>query len=297
MTITGATSKEILLTNDTPLPIPFFWTMTDRAGWFPQNQFERPSEEVFYIQPYQGEFPPMSSKKFMLTFLPTKPILFRNEMQLVLEIPQKTGAIATTFMRLGLQGRGKGCEVTLDPPAMLFGSPGLQIGNVHTRKFLIMNQSKIVTHFQWCPNRAARQGACTQDVKNAAPTTHHIEIMPSEGSLAPMEQKELTLTMRFDTLESIEEEIPCRIANGSNLYLRLQANVAQPKLRFLESEADLGLLNFGIPGVQTTYRLRFANVGSSIVNFAFCESVEHCTKMSSLVAKCSLKCHCKIDKF
>ena len=109
--------------------------------------------------------------------------------------------------------------------------------------------------------------------------SHRFEVFPSEGTLGPLEQKELVLEMEFNSLEEVQDELPCLIDNGHfivvlllvwlavtwllawcmpmmlyrtcmcgfvagpSIYLRLQVCVCGPRIRFSNAVADFGLLN------------------------------------------------------
>lgn len=277
MPIKGHTCKEIVITNKTPLPVPFHWMMMDLPQWFPQNHYDRPLEDVFFIEPNEGEFPPNTSKKFVVTFLPDHAILYRNQAQLVIRKPQKEETVQMNFKNLDLQGRGTQCEVSLEPSVLMFGEPGLPIGIMHTQTITIVNHSNTAVDFAWPHHTHASKASSRFSSRSKAPSvasnrsSSPISVTPAAGTLAPNQKMELTVSMEFDSLGLHKHDLACSFDKGTTSMLRVEALVIGPTIRMKVPCLDFGLLNLGIPGVKKEVRVPFVNASDSEASFSFCE--------------------------
>ncbi|KAM4766851.1 hydrocephalus-inducing protein-like [Cyanocitta cristata] len=181
------------------------------------------SDDVFFIEPLEGEIGPNSSAKIKVTFKPQEALEYRSVAYC---------NISGHEMRLPLKlrGEGTGLEVELSCHTLNLGN--IYVNTTHAYEVDLINKSLIDAHFTFVP-----------------PTTHVakcFELAPRKGIIAPSERQTIQISFKATVLGVFDEEFQFSVA-GSPMpaALRIKGCVDGPNLHLDVKEINFSDIAFG----------------------------------------------------
>ncbi|XP_077642562.1 hydrocephalus-inducing protein homolog [Lonchura striata] len=200
------------------------------------------SNDVFSIEPMEGEIRPNSMAEIKVTFKP----LEAREYQSVAYCN-----ISGHESRLPLHLRGEG-----QGPLVEFSPPSLNIGNIlvntrHVYEVKLVNQGPLDAPFTYVPS-TTNMGFC-------------FKFAPEEGIIAPGVIQTVWISFSATVLGAFEEKFQFSVA-GSPVpaILTIKGSVIRPALHFDLNELSFGDISFGFPYTQSC---RLTNTSSVPVMF------------------------------
>ncbi|XP_057890421.1 hydrocephalus-inducing protein-like [Melospiza georgiana] len=192
------------------------------------------SDDIFFIEPMEGEIGPNSSAGIRVTFKPLDVLGYQSMAYL---------SISGRESRLPLRLRGEG-----QGPLVEFSSHTLNIGNVfvnssHIHEVELINEGALDAPFIYIPS-TTNMGSC-------------FKFEPEEGIIAAGGNQTIQISFSATVLGSLEEEFQFSVA-GSPMpaILTIKGSVTVPSLEFDVDEINFGEIPFGFPYTQ---RCRLTN--------------------------------------
>eukprot|EP00743_Colponemidia_sp_Colp-15_P003146 GILK01003399.1.p1 GENE.GILK01003399.1~~GILK01003399.1.p1 ORF type:complete len:1158 (+),score=156.82 GILK01003399.1:52-3474(+) len=156
------------------------------------------------------------------------------------------------------------CDVTLDPPVLLFSSSILRQTKV-ARTVDLRNFSSVATCFSW-----HRQGP---------PSDTTVDVEPVCGSIGPGEVVSVTVTTMTSRAGPFEKLLRCDIENSSPLLLQVCGDCKGAEVRIQEPMVDFGLIR---AGQEAEFKLNLENISNTFAEFScYCNvETETCNRSS-----------------
>ncbi|XP_063024379.1 hydrocephalus-inducing protein-like [Melospiza melodia melodia] len=200
------------------------------------------SDDIFFIEPMEGEIGPNCSAGIRVTFKPLDVLGYQSMAYL---------SISGRESRLPLRLRGEG-----QGPLVEFSSHTLNIGNVfvnssHIHEVELINKGALDAPFIYIPS-TTNVGSC-------------FKFEPEEGIIAAGGNQTIQIAFSATVLGSFEEEFQFSVA-GSPMpaILTIKGSVTVPSLEFDVDEINYGEISFGFPHTQ---RCRLTNSSPVPVTF------------------------------
>ncbi|XP_068874988.1 hydrocephalus-inducing protein homolog [Aphelocoma coerulescens] len=212
------------------------------------------SEDIFSIEPLEGEIGPHCSAKIKVTFKPQEALEYQS-----VAYCNITGR--ETRLPLKLRGKGKGPWVELSYHTLNFGN--IYVNTLHAYEVDLINKGPIDAPFTFVPP--------TAHVANC------FELAPRKGIIAPGERQTIQISFKATVPGMFDEEFQFSVA-GSPMpaVLRIKGCINEPNLHSDVKEIDFGDMAFGVPytknfrltntsPVSLTFKLRMSDDGSGPV--------------------------------
>ncbi|XP_053843686.1 hydrocephalus-inducing protein-like [Vidua macroura] len=182
------------------------------------------SDEVFFIEPLEGEIGPHCSAEIKVTFKPLEALKYQSMAYCNISGRESR-------MTLRLKGEGQG-------PLLEFSCPSLNLGKIlvdtlHVYEVKLINQGAIDAPFTYIPS--TRKGFC-------------FKFAPEEGIIAPGGIQTIQISFNATVLGMFEEEFQFSVAGSPTpAILTIRGCVAGPTLHFNVDELSFGDISFGFP--------------------------------------------------
>ncbi|XP_068876459.1 hydrocephalus-inducing protein homolog [Aphelocoma coerulescens] len=210
--------------------------------------------DIFSIEPLEGEIGPHCLAKIKVTFKPQEALEYRS-----VAYCNITGR--ETRLPLKLRGEGKGPWVELSYHTLNLGN--IYVNTPHAYEVDLINKGPIDAPFTFVPP--------TAHVANC------FELAPRKGIIAPGERQTIQISFKATVLGMFDEEFQFSVA-GSPMpaVLRIKGCIEGPNLHSDVKEIDFGDMAFGVPytknfrltnasPVSLTFKLRMSDNGSGPV--------------------------------
>ncbi|XP_054152188.1 hydrocephalus-inducing protein-like [Melozone crissalis] len=209
------------------------------------------SDDIFFIEPMEGEIGPNCSAGIRVTFKPLDVLGYQSTAYL---------SISGRESRLPLRLRGEG-----QGPLVEFSSHTLNIGSVfvnssHIHEVELINEGALDAPFIYIPS-TTNVGSC-------------FKFEPEEGIIAAGGNQTIQIAFSATVLGSFAEEVQFSVA-GSPMpaILTIKGSVTVPSLEFDVDEINFGEISFGFPHTQccrltnsspvpVTFQLRMSDDGT-----------------------------------
>ncbi|XP_037982151.1 hydrocephalus-inducing protein-like isoform X6 [Motacilla alba alba] len=208
-------------------------------------------DDIFSIEPMEGEIGPNCSAKVQVTFKPLEALEYGR-------VAYCSISGRESRLPLHLRGEGQGPLVELSSHTLNLGNILVNTPQVYEVK--LINQGALDAPFTRIPS-ATNGGFC-------------FKFAPEEGIIAAGGSQTLQISFRATVLGSFEEEFQFRVAGSPRpAILTIKGSVTGPSLRFDLPELDFGDISFGFPYTQScrltntsavplTFKLRMSDDGT-----------------------------------
>lgn len=262
-------SRSFVVSNHTPLPLPFAWDLTALPAEMSDGPAEpsavfdgssntgsidagRSSEAAcassaiplgFSVVPASGMLQPGETIQFTCSFSP--PSVRRWAAGAQLRVRGAGGGAAVLVADMRLEGRGQACRVQLEPA--LLRVPGtLTVGSFGTQNFTVNNTTSAPAHF------SLRLGSSSGQVDAGC-----LQLQPSQGVVPPFSSCPVQLLVNAESAGSFRQQVLCDVAHGPQQQLMLSWNAEEAAAEVAGAAVvDFGLIRAGEEGCQ---ELRLSN--------------------------------------
>ncbi|XP_062355730.1 hydrocephalus-inducing protein-like [Cinclus cinclus] len=187
------------------------------------------SDDIFSIEPMEGEIGPNCCAKIKVTFKPVEALEYRSVAYC---------NISGRESRLPLHLIGEGQELLVE-----FSSHTLNVGKIlvdtpHVYEVKLINQAPIDAPFTYIPSTTT-VGYC-------------FKFAPEEGIIAPGGIQTIQISFSATVLGRFEEEFQFIVAGSPTpAILTIKGHVCEPTVHFNVDELDFGDISFGFPYTMT----------------------------------------------
>ncbi|XP_066050969.1 LOW QUALITY PROTEIN: hydrocephalus-inducing protein homolog [Chamaea fasciata] len=215
------------------------------------------SDDIFSIEPIEGEIGPYGSAEIKVTFKPREALEYQSVAYC--DISGRESRLA-----LRLRGEGRGPLVELSCGALDLGNVGRFYMYFHFAFLLLqvklINQGPIDAPFTYIPS-TSKKGCC-------------FGFVPKEGLIAPGGIQTIRISFKATMLGRFEEPFQFRVAGSPTpVILTIKGCVTEQTLHFDTDELDFGDISFGFPYTKTcrltntsrvplTFKLRVSDDGT-----------------------------------
>ncbi|XP_058278126.1 hydrocephalus-inducing protein-like [Hirundo rustica] len=209
------------------------------------------SNDIFFIEPMEGEIGPHCLAEIKVTFKPTEPREYR-----CMAYCNISGR--ESRLPLCLRGEGQGPLVELCSDTLNLGS--ISVNTPHNCEVKLINQGAIDAPFTYIPS-TTHVGSC-------------FKFAPEEGIIAPGEIQTIQISFNATVVGCFEEQFQFSVAGSPTpVILTIKGRVTGPTLHFDVDELDFGDISFGFPFTKTcrltntspeplTFKLRVSDDGT-----------------------------------
>ncbi|NXA71691.1 HYDIN protein, partial [Thryothorus ludovicianus] len=186
-------------------------------------------DDMFSIEPIEGEIGPNCSAEIKVTFKPVRAVKYCT--MAYCNISGRESRLP-----LHLRGEGQGPLVELNNDTLNLGN--IFRGTAHDYEVELINKGAIHALFTFIPS-TSKVGRC-------------FKFAPEEGVIAPGGIQTIQISFSTTILGKLEEEFQFSVAGSpKSVILRIKAVVTGPTLRFNVSELNFGDVSFGFPYTKT----------------------------------------------
>ena len=128
--------------------------------------------------------------------------------------------------------------------------------------------------------RCGKEYSTTFNIENEVdiPTTISLAhdrcvFSPNEITLEPNQRKEITASLRSDSVETIEDHIQIAVEHGPKKYVQLLGEVQKPIVQFEKHDLELKDI---YAGIEQTFEIVMMNVGNLSAKFNWDNTAEDC---------------------
>ncbi|NXC09514.1 HYDIN protein, partial [Orthonyx spaldingii] len=200
------------------------------------------SDDIFSIEPMEGEIGPKCSAEIKVTFKPLEALKYKKVAYCYISGREHR-------LPLRLKGEGQGPWVELSSHTLNLGN--IFVNTPHMYEVELMNKGAIDAPFTFIPS-TTNVGYC-------------FKVAPEQGIIAPGGIQTIQISFNATLLGSFEEKLPFHVAGSPTpAILTIKGCVTGPTLHFDVAELDFGDISFGFPCTKTC---RLTN--TSVVSMAF----------------------------
>ncbi|XP_062355723.1 hydrocephalus-inducing protein homolog [Cinclus cinclus] len=187
------------------------------------------SDDIFSIEPMEGEIGPNCCAKIKVTFKPLEALEYRSVAYC---------NISGRESRLPLRLRGEGQELLVE-----FSYHTLNVGKIlvdtpHVYEVKLINHAAVDAPFTYIPSTST-VGYC-------------FKFAPEEGIIAPGGIQTIQISFSATVLGRFEEEFQFSVAGSPTpAILTIKGHVCEPTVHFNVDELDFGDISFGFPYTMT----------------------------------------------
>ncbi|NXT63709.1 HYDIN protein, partial [Chaetops frenatus] len=187
------------------------------------------SDDIFSIEPLEGEIGPNCSAEIKVTFRPLEALQYRRSAYCHI-----SGRESRMF--LCLRGEGQGPLVKLNYYTLNLGK--IFVNTPHVYKVNLINCGAIDAPFTYIPS--------TTDVGR------RFKCAPAKGTIAPGKTQTVQISFNATVLGVFYEELRFSVAGSPTpVILTVRGCVKGPTLHFNVEEIDFGDISFGFPYTKT----------------------------------------------
>ncbi|XP_056371926.1 hydrocephalus-inducing protein-like, partial [Oenanthe melanoleuca] len=209
------------------------------------------SDDIFSIEPMEGEIGPNRCAKIKVTFKPLEELEYRS-------VAYCDISGCESRLPLRLRGEGQGPLVELSNRTLNLGNILLNTPYVYEVK--LINQAAIDAPFTYI-HTTANVGYC-------------FKFAPEKGTIAPGGIQTIQISFNANILGSFEEQFQFIVAGSpTSAILTIKGFVTRPSVHFDIEEIDFGDISFGFPYTKTcrltnpspvplTFKLRMSDDGT-----------------------------------
>ncbi|XP_016156610.1 PREDICTED: LOW QUALITY PROTEIN: hydrocephalus-inducing protein-like [Ficedula albicollis] len=209
------------------------------------------SDDIFSIEPMEGEIGPNRCAKIKVTFKPLEELEYRS-------VAYCDISGRESRLPLRLRGEGQGPLVELSNRTLNLGNILLNTPYVYEVK--LINQAAIDAPFTYI-HTTANVGYC-------------FKFAPEKGTIAPGGIQTIQISFNANILGSFEEQFQFIVAGSpTSAILTIKGFVTRPSVHFDIEEIDFGDISFGFPYTKTcrltnpspvalTFKLRMSDDGT-----------------------------------
>ncbi|KAM7020832.1 hydrocephalus-inducing protein-like [Acridotheres tristis] len=189
------------------------------------------SDEIFSIEPMEGEIKPNCSAEIKVTFKPLEALGY-------LSVAYCSISGRESRLPLRLRGQGQGPLVELSCRALNLGN--IFVNTTYVCEVTLMNHGAIDAPFTYI-HTTANVGYC-------------FKFAPEEGIIAPGGIQTIQISFNATVAGRFEEEFQFSVAGSpTSAILTIKGRVSEPEptLHFNVNELDFGDISFGFPSTKT----------------------------------------------
>ena len=242
-------SRLFRIRNNTPLQLPFRWEQFLPAERLRVEGLGSPgkpaaaaagteSEEDavpadpgcphFVIEPAEATLAAQDELEVSVTFQPEALQAYARILRLKVDraVGGRSEDADFQVFEMNVEGSGKACEVTMEPPMIDFSGTML-LSKSYFREVNVHNQTATSTSFRW------------EGLDDC------LKITPAEGVLQAHQSLEMDVSLLAEAVGPVDRTAMLVVDHGPVLPLRVRADVAGPVLSFAQANVDFGLVQRG----------------------------------------------------
>jgi len=243
LTVRSSHTKTAVFENTSDMDVNYRWLLFEApdvvpdcshlAGMGPpkSNPQLNPPSDAFSISELKGTMAAHTSAEFKMKYEPQRPGKHRTLIRLMIQEPLSGHEF--NMIEFVLEGEGKLCTVTVDPPVLFF-SGSLLMGVTYKRQFTLTNSGTSETKLQWTPFRDPNNQ--DEDLQ--------VSVLPEVGALAANETKTFELSMNSSLPGHVPVSMECTFELAEPVVLFAEASVQGPQIRIDDPVLDYGLCKF-----------------------------------------------------
>ena len=187
-----------------------------------------PSCRHFVIEPAEATLAAQDELEVSVTFHPEDLRMYSRILRLNVDraVNGRSEDADLQVFEMNVEGSGKACEVTMDPPVIDFAGTML-LSKSYYREVNVHNQTGTSTSFRW-------EGL-----------DECLKISPTEGVLRAHQSLEMDVSVLAGAVGPIDRTATLVVEHGPSLPLQIRADVAGPVLSFAQANVDFGLVQRG----------------------------------------------------
>ncbi|XP_062355753.1 hydrocephalus-inducing protein homolog [Cinclus cinclus] len=187
------------------------------------------SDDIFSIEPMEGEIGPNCCTKIKVTFKPVEALEYRSVAYC---------NISGRESRLPLRLIGEGQELLVELSYHTLNVGKILVDTPHVYEVQLINQAPIDAPFTYVPSTTT-VGYC-------------FKFAPEEGIIAPGGIQTIQISFSATVLGRFEEEFQFSVAGSPTpAILTIKGHVCEPTVHFNVDELDFGDISFGFPYTMT----------------------------------------------